>query len=141
MGFIIHQHNIHYQSNWDISKLDDQISNLKREKGTIEVHWCRAGKGPSKYFSQWLKYRKWMNSCTYLCLVRFGLLYRDFGVGLLVRCHYHRGRCVDLVGRVERISGNSPMSLNSWSWCIWLLSWWEFLKFARCLSIIYKLLS
>ena len=42
-----------------------------------------------------------MNSCAYLYLVKFGLFYREFGVGLLVRCHYYHGRCVALVGRVE----------------------------------------
>ena len=55
-----------------------------------------------------------MNSCAYLGLVRFGPFYREFGVGLLVRCRYHHGRCVDLVGRVERILGNSPHVSKQW---------------------------
>ena len=37
---------------------------------------------------------KWINSCTYLDLVRLGPFYREFLVGLLNRCYYHRGRCV-----------------------------------------------
>ena len=52
------------------------------------------------------------NSYAYLCFVRFGPLYRKLGVGLLVRCHYYRGRCMDSVGRVKRISRNSPHVLE-----------------------------
>ena len=34
--------------------------------------------------------------------------YREFLVGLLVRIHYHHGRCVGLVERMEQISRNLP---------------------------------
>ena len=43
-------------------------------------------------FSQGLKYEKLMNSCTYLDLARLSPFYKEFGVGLLVRCHYHHVR-------------------------------------------------
>ena len=33
-----------------------------------------------------------MNSCTFLGLVRFSHFYKEFGVSLPVRCHYHHRR-------------------------------------------------
>ena len=67
------------------------MNNLKRKKETIEGDWGKPAKDPSTiklvFFFLELKYNEWMNSITYLGLVRLDPFYREFGVGLLVRCH------------------------------------------------------
>ena len=67
-------------------------------------------------FSLGLKYSEWMNSETYFKLVRSGIFYREFGVSLLVRLHYHHGRCINLVESMKRISRNSPYVPRWGSW-------------------------
>ena len=62
----------------------------KKKKKTIEGDWGEPGNDSSTIksdFSLELKYGEWMNSRTYLDLVRLCPYYRKFGVGLLVRCY------------------------------------------------------
>ena len=96
-------------------ELNGGSTTWKRKKDYQRCPWWNQPRSfwqLSRYFSQGLKYEKWMNSYAYLGLIRLGPFYREFGVDLLVRCHYHRGRCVDLMRRVEQISGNSPHVLE-----------------------------
>ena len=66
------------------------MDDLKRKKKTIEGGGGELAKDPqmvNSVFSLGLKYSKWVNSETYLRLVRLGPFYREFGVDLLVRFH------------------------------------------------------
>ena len=66
------------------------MDDLKGKKETIEGDQGEPAKDPPTVrsdFSLELKYSEWMNSRTYLSLVRLGPFYREFRVGLLVRCH------------------------------------------------------
>ena len=66
------------------------MDDLKRKKETIECDWGEPAKDPPTVksdFSLELTYSEWMNSRTYLRVVRLGPFYREIGVGLLVRLH------------------------------------------------------
>ena len=66
------------------------MDDLERKKEIIEGDWGELAKDPltvKSDFSLELKYSEWMNSRTYIRLVRLGPIYREFGVGLLVRLH------------------------------------------------------
>ena len=65
------------------------MDDLKRKKETIEGDQGKPAKNPLTFKSNFalrLKYSEWMNSRTSLGLVRLSLFYKEFGVGLLVRC-------------------------------------------------------
>ena len=49
---------------------------------------------------------------TYLGLMEIDPFYGEFLVGLIVRIHYHHGRYVGLVERMEQILGNPPHVLE-----------------------------
>ena len=52
--------------------------------------WVSTAKDPpivKSIFSLGLNFSEWMNSRTYIGLVRIGPFYREFEVDLLVRCH------------------------------------------------------
>ena len=58
--------------------------------------------------------------------------YRDLEVGILVRIHYHHGRCVKLIEKMERISENPPHVLE-WQIIVWLCK--------VCREFLWNLLS
>ena len=53
-------------------------------------------------------------------------------MGLLTRIHYHRGGCMELMEKVERIMGNPPHILE-WQIVVWL--YWSFRKFFFKISL------
>ena len=74
----------------ECSGFQQRLDDLEKKKKTIEGDWGEPGNDSSTIksdFSLELKYGEWMNSRTYLDLVRLCPYYRKFGVGLLVRCY------------------------------------------------------
>ena len=74
----------------ECSGFQQRLDDLEKKKKTIEGDWGEPGNDSSTIksdFSLELKYGEWMNSKTYLDLVRLCPYYRKFGVGLLVRCY------------------------------------------------------
>ena len=70
----------------EYSELQWRLDDLKRKKETIKGDQGDPLTVKSDFFLE-LKYSEWMNNRTYLSLVRLGPFYREFRVGLLVRCH------------------------------------------------------
>ena len=66
------------------------MDDLKRKKETIEGDWGESAKDlptVKSVFSLGLKFSEWMSNETCLGLVRLGPFYKEFGVGLFIRCH------------------------------------------------------
>ena len=58
--------------------------------------------------------------------------YRELEVSLFAQIHYHHGRCVELMEKMERISGNPPHVME-WQIVVWLCK--------VCREFLWKLLS
>ena len=66
------------------------MDDLKKKKETIKGDQGEPAKDPltvKSNISIRLKYSEWMNSRTPLGMERLSPFYREFGLGLLVRCH------------------------------------------------------
>ena len=71
------------------SRFNGGLMTRKEKKRLSKVIGGKPAKNPSivkSIFSLGLKFSEWMNGRMYLGIVRLGPFYREFRVGLLVRC-------------------------------------------------------
>ena len=73
----------------------------------------------------------------YPSLMELGPFYKMFLMGLLVWIHYHFGRCVELVEKMEQILRNPPHISNSRTLTNYFVFVENPLEFTKCHMVIH----